>query len=187
MIDGTDKPKILSKFAKRAARYNEFRYNRPKWRFHYPSIYLNEGNPFPFRIAEAWNWYPYNLQVYIFFLCRYFSYVADLLEDDCTVHHAPWSGDGGSLDTSYLLKCLPMFLSSSVYEPVNYDAIIFNSGLHDINCCGFPREVKRNSKSFLTNYVNYNNYWWWRFDKRVPRVSISRWFRFTERELLVPP
>lgn len=125
--------------------------------------------------------------MYIFFLCRYFSYVADLLEDDCTVHHAPWSGDGGSLDTSYLLKCLPMFLSSSVYEPVNYDAIIFNSGLHDINCCGFPREVKRNSKSFLTNYVNYNNYSWRRFDKRVPRVSISRWFRFTERELLVPP
>ena len=27
MIDGTEKPKIPSKFAKRAARYNEFRYN----------------------------------------------------------------------------------------------------------------------------------------------------------------
>jgi len=27
MIDGTEKPKIPSKFAKRAARYNEFGYN----------------------------------------------------------------------------------------------------------------------------------------------------------------
>ena len=27
MIDGTEKPKIPSKFAKRTARYNEFRYN----------------------------------------------------------------------------------------------------------------------------------------------------------------
>ena len=27
MIDGTEKPKIASKFATRIARYNEFRYN----------------------------------------------------------------------------------------------------------------------------------------------------------------
>ena len=30
MIDGTENPKIPSKFAKRTARYNEFRYNIPK-------------------------------------------------------------------------------------------------------------------------------------------------------------
>ena len=29
MIDGTEKPKIPSKFAKRTARYNEFRYKSP--------------------------------------------------------------------------------------------------------------------------------------------------------------
>ena len=29
MIEGTEKPKIPLKFAKRAARYNEFGYNRP--------------------------------------------------------------------------------------------------------------------------------------------------------------
>ena len=57
------------------------------------------------------------------------------------MHHAPWAGDGGSLDTRYILQCLPMLLSSSVYEPVHYDAIIFNAGLHDIDCCDFPKEV----------------------------------------------
>ncbi|KAK2559642.1 hypothetical protein P5673_017725 [Acropora cervicornis] len=61
----------------------------------------------------------------------YSSYVAEMLEGDCTVHHSPWSGDGGALDTNHVLKCLPLLLSSSVYEPVQYDAIIFNSGLHD--------------------------------------------------------
>ena len=111
-----------------------------------PFHILEWGKSLSFSYSWSLKLVPYNLKLYIFFLGRYSSYVADLLEDDCTVHHAPWSGDGGSLDTSYLLKCLPMFLSSSVYEPVNYDAIIFNSGLHDINCCGFPREVKQKTK-----------------------------------------
>ena len=61
------------------------------------------------------------------------DYVVELLDGDCTVYHAPWSGDGGSLDTRYMLQCLPMFLSSSFYEPVQYDAIIFNAGIHDID------------------------------------------------------
>lgn len=80
-----------------------------------------------------------------FVVLRYSSYVAEMLEEDCTVHHSPWSGDGGALDTNHVLKCLPLLLSSSVYEPVQYDAIIFNSGLHDVNCCNFPREVKGHS------------------------------------------
>ena len=33
MIDGTEKPQILSKFAKRAARYNEFGYKTSKAQF----------------------------------------------------------------------------------------------------------------------------------------------------------
>ncbi|XP_068722737.1 uncharacterized protein [Montipora capricornis] len=70
----------------------------------------------------------------------YYGYVADMLEGDCVVHHSPWSGDGGTLDTRHILKCLPLLLSSSVNEPVHYDAIIFNSGLHDVDCCNFPRE-----------------------------------------------
>lgn len=80
-----------------------------------------------------------------FIILRYSSYVAEMLEGDCAVHHSPWSGDGGALDTNHVLKCLPLLLSSSVYEPVQYDAIIFNSGLHDVNCCNFPREVKGHS------------------------------------------
>ena len=69
------------------------------------------------------------------------DYVVELLYGDCTVYHAPWSGDGGSLDTRYMLQCLPMFLSSSFYEPVQYDAIIFNAGIHDIDCCDYHNEV----------------------------------------------
>lgn len=80
-----------------------------------------------------------------FVILRYSSYVAEMLEGDCAVHHSPWSWDGGALDTNHILKCLPLLLSSSVYEPVQYDAIIFNSGLHDVNCCNFPREVKGHS------------------------------------------
>ncbi|XP_066020422.1 uncharacterized protein [Pocillopora verrucosa] len=70
----------------------------------------------------------------------YMDYVVELLDGDCTVYHAPWSGDGGSLDTRYMLQCLPMFLSSSFYEPVQYDAIIFNAGIHDIDCCDYHNE-----------------------------------------------
>ena len=69
------------------------------------------------------------------------DYAVELLDGDCTVYHAPWSGDGGSLDTRYMLQCLPMFLSSSFYEPVQYDAIIFNAGIHDIDCCDYHNEV----------------------------------------------
>lgn len=76
-------------------------------------------------------------------LISYQDYVAEMLEGDCVVHHAPWAGDGGSLDTRYILQCLPLLLSSSVYEPVQYDAIIFNAGLHDVDCCNFSNEVNK--------------------------------------------
>ena len=76
-------------------------------------------------------------------LISYQDYVAEMLEGDCVVHHSPWAGDGGSLDTGYILQCLPMLLSSSVYEPVHYDAIIFNAGLHDVDCCNFSKEVNK--------------------------------------------
>lgn len=72
-----------------------------------------------------------------------------MLEGDCVLHHAPWAGDGGSLDTRYILQCLPLLLSSSVYEPVHYDVIIFNAGLHDVDCCNFPKEVRRQIQVFV--------------------------------------
>lgn len=70
----------------------------------------------------------------------YMDYVVELLDGDCTVYHAPWAGDGGSLDTRYMLQCLPMFLSSSFYEPVQYDVIIFNAGVHDIDPFDYHNE-----------------------------------------------
>ena len=64
---------------------------------------------------------------------RYLRIVQSYMKNACMVYHAPWSGDGGSLDTRYLLQCLPLMLSTSILEPTSYDAIIFNSGLHDID------------------------------------------------------
>ena len=38
MIDGTEKPKIPSKFVKRVARYNEFGYKILNWRFYWSKV-----------------------------------------------------------------------------------------------------------------------------------------------------
>lgn len=66
---------------------------------------------------------------------RYTSYVKQALEGHCTVYHAPWDvGDGGALDTKHGLDCLQHLMSSSTLHPLTYDAIVFNFGLHDINC-----------------------------------------------------
>ena len=102
------------------------------------------------------------LEKYLFSFFRYHDYVAEMLEGDCAVHHAPWAGDGGSLDTRYILQCLPLLLSSSVYEPVHYDAIIFNAGLHDVDCCNFPKEVIGQKMIFGKSY-----------DRNILMISMS--------------
>lgn len=76
-----------------------------------------------------------------------------MLEGDCVVHHSPWAGDGGSLDTRYIIQCLPLLLSSSVYEPAHYDAIIFNAGLHDVDCCNFSKEVNEPGGGIITVFI----------------------------------
>ena len=77
------------------------------------------------------------MYLYLLYVLSYYDFVSAFLEDECDVHHSPWGGDGGSLDTRYILQCIPLLLSSSYYEPVRYDAIIFNAGLHDVDCCNY--------------------------------------------------
>ena len=58
------------------------------------------------------------------------------------MHHAPWdTRDGGALDSKYGLQCVPLFLKSATLEPVDYDVIIFNFGMHDVGYSSrFPEE-----------------------------------------------
>lgn len=71
----------------------------------------------------------------------YTPIVQQLLNTSCQVQHAPYSGDGGALDTKYALQCLDLWLVTSQMAVTHYDAIIINSGLHDANYSGrYPEE-----------------------------------------------
>ena len=60
-----------------------------------------------------------------------------MLGDDYQVQHAPWDKtDGGAKDSKYGLQCLRLFLQTAMLEPIRYDVIIFNFGMHDINYSG---------------------------------------------------
>ncbi|KAJ7392500.1 hypothetical protein OS493_012169 [Desmophyllum pertusum] len=72
----------------------------------------------------------------------YTPWVAKMLGDGYQVQHAPWDQRyGGALDSKHGLQCLRIFLQTVMLEPTEYDVIIFNFGLHDVNCCGnWPEE-----------------------------------------------
>ena len=71
----------------------------------------------------------------------YTPIVVGLMNSTCQVQHAPFSGDGGALDTKYALQCLHLWLVTSQLNTTHYDAIIINSGLHDANYSGrYPEE-----------------------------------------------
>ena len=54
------------------------------------------------------------------------------LADVAVIQHAPWSTDGGSEETAYSLQCaLPFWLSSPRGEPVPWNLIYVNSGMHN--------------------------------------------------------
>jgi hypothetical protein len=64
----------------------------------------------------------------------YTPMVTNMTAGLCDVVHAPFSGDGGACDSSYALKCLPLWLNSTLEGDVpTYDAVIYNFGLHDTN------------------------------------------------------
>ncbi|XP_057309181.1 uncharacterized protein LOC130647365 [Hydractinia symbiolongicarpus] len=63
-----------------------------------------------------------------------YSYsVAAALKDVCQVQLAPASKAGVALDTTYGVRCLSMFLTTSSLIPTHYDVVVLNYGLHDID------------------------------------------------------
>ena len=74
------------------------------------------------------------------------------------VQHAPWDQvDGGLLDSKYGLRCLRLFLQTAMLEPTRYDVIIFNFGLHNVECSGkwpeeytTPADYAKNTKTITS-------------------------------------
>ena len=62
----------------------------------------------------------------------YTPFLAAALADVAQVQHAPWSSDGGSEESAYSLQCaLPFWLSTPAGEPVAWDLVYVNSGMHN--------------------------------------------------------
>ena len=66
--------------------------------------------------------------------------------------HAPWDYvDGGALDSKYGLQCLQFLLSTSNLDPVRYDVIVFNFGLHDVDYGGSSPEEFTPAEEYRRN------------------------------------
>jgi hypothetical protein len=75
------------------------------------------------------------------------------------VYHAPWdTSDGGALDTKYAVKCLKLFLVSNLLEEINYDVIIFNFGLHDVNFDNHAPEEFTDEKTYREDLTSIKEY-----------------------------
>ena len=62
----------------------------------------------------------------------YTPFLAAALADIAVIQHAPWSSDGGSEESAYSLQCaLPFWLSTPGGEPIAWDLIYINSGMHN--------------------------------------------------------
>ncbi len=62
----------------------------------------------------------------------YTPFLAAALADVAVIQHAPWSSDGGSEEAAYSLQCaLPFWLSAPTGEPIAWDLIYVNSGMHN--------------------------------------------------------
>ena len=90
--------------------------------------------------------------------CSYTPWVAKMLGSGYQVQHAPWDQvDGGVLDSKYGLRCLRLFLQTAMLEPTRYDVIIFNFGLHNVECSGkwpeeytTPADYAKNTKTITS-------------------------------------
>lgn len=64
----------------------------------------------------------------------YTGVVQKALDGVCQVQHGPWDiHDGGAEDTAYGLSCLSNWLVTQAQQPVKWDVIQFNFGLHDLS------------------------------------------------------
>ncbi|XP_031573469.1 uncharacterized protein LOC116307378 [Actinia tenebrosa] len=84
----------------------------------------------------------------------YTPWLETSLQNLCQVYHAPWdTADGGALDTKYAVECLSLFLASNVLQKIQYDVIVFNFGIHDVNYDGFPEEFT-DEKMYRKNLIS---------------------------------
>lgn len=59
---------------------------------------------------------------------------AAMLASKYFIQHTPWDTRGGGSGTSqYGLECLPALMRTSMSEHVNWDLVVFNFGLHDLD------------------------------------------------------
>ena len=83
---------------------------------------------------------------------RYQVWVAKNLKGACDVIHSPWDYvDGGALDSKYGLQCLTFLISTFNLKKVHYDAIVFNFGLHDVDCFGNSPEEYTTAAEYHQN------------------------------------
>lgn len=75
--------------------------------------------------------------------------VVTLLEKYAAVQHGPWDvSDGGAGDTAMGVLCLDRWLMTQASQPVNWDLIAFNFGLHDMTNTTYCEDLY---KAQLTN------------------------------------
>ena len=74
----------------------------------------------------------------------YTGVAAKALDGICAVQHGPWDvHDGGAETTEYGLSCLSNWLVTQAQQPVKWDMIQFNFGLHDLGADPASQEVYR--------------------------------------------
>ena len=94
---------------------------------------LNEGRDI--LLAVLFIHYPFPVHYFVSnaFHFRYLTTVKGQLKGLCQVQHAPFAKGSGAVDSRYGVHCLSMMLRTTALERTNYDAIVFNFGMHDIN------------------------------------------------------
>jgi len=64
----------------------------------------------------------------------YTYFTTKALSEECIVQHGPYDvQDGGAEDTAYGVTCLDNWLVTQAQQPVSWDVITFNFGLHNLN------------------------------------------------------
>lgn len=64
----------------------------------------------------------------------YTPFVQAALADVALVQHAPFSSDGGAEESAYTLQCtLPYWLGTAAGEPIKWDVIYAQNGMHNTN------------------------------------------------------
>eukprot|EP00039_Didymoeca_costata_P028140 m.20125 g.20125 ORF g.20125 m.20125 type:complete len:268 (-) comp6757_c0_seq2:153-956(-) len=76
----------------------------------------------------------------------YFPTVQNALKDVCQAQHGPWDvSDGGAASTSNGVACLDNWLVTQAQQPIKWDLITFNFGLHNL---------EDNTTAGLANYTS---------------------------------